>query len=736
MRWRRTRGSNDCGGEIMSNAFQLNIDPNRIARLVFDLPGEKVNKLSTSTIEELEKILDDIAKNKDIKALVLTSGKNDMFIAGADLKNFEPAFKEPSLVRSMIETGHRTFNKLQNLPFPSIAVIDGPCLGGGLELALACTYRIVTDNPKTSLGLPETSLGIIPGWGGTQRLPRLVGLQEGLQMILTAKPVKALKAWKIKLADAIVAKEFKDQKVEEFINQCLIPKERKNILKRREPKGISHFLMEKSYVGPLFLFWKARQNVLEKTKGNYPAPIIANDLIKNTYLLPLKQGLEKEIETFLSNIPDGFSTSKHLIQLFFNSEAMKKNPGIDGAKPKNFSKAAVIGAGTMGGAIAWLFTNANYPVRMKDINWDALGKGYGSASSIYQKLVKDKRLKRNEANMKLHNLSATTDYSGFQDADIIVEAAVENLEIKHKIFAELEKVVRPDAIIGSNTSSLPITKMAEKMQHPERLVGMHFFNPPNKMPLVEIVRGEKTSPEAVATAVEVCKKIGKIPLVVGDCPGFLVNRIFVQGANEIMWLLEQGVSMEDLEKMMLDFGMPMSPFVLSDEVGNDVSYKVSKSFEDAYGERMKTPRVIQAMYDNHLYGKKSGAGFYLYKDNVKKEVNPEVKKILNKLGSPSKPIPQDENLRNRVMLPMINEAANCLHDKIITNPAYLDMATIYGIGFPPFRGGLLRYADDLGIPYIIEQLKKYEPLYGPRYKPSPYLLDLAANNKKFYDKSI
>lgn len=716
----------------MASAFQWTVDDEGIARLIFNLPNEKVNKLSVPILDELDSVLDELKKNPKIKVLEVCSGKSDTFVAGADLHSFKEIFKDPSKAQKVIERGHQVLNKLEALPFPSIAFINGACLGGGMELALACTYRVVSDHYKTVVGLPEVSLGIIPGWGGTQRMPRLVGLKDGLSLILSGKPIKAHKAWKIKLADAIIPAEFFESKSRAFTTHILTDEGKKQVEEKRQMDFWSRVLVDKNPIAQSIIYRMAEKDVLKKTKGHYPAPLVALKLIKETYDLPLKDGLKKEIQTFTDNITTAFVNAPNLIHLFFTQEALKKEKWVsEDVAPEKVSKAGVIGAGTMGSGITWLFSNQDIPVRFKDIDWQAVAKGFSVISALYAKSVKDKRMKASEATLKFHKVSGTTDYSGFKNCNLVIEAAVESLELKHQILKELEKVIQPEAIIGTNTSSLTISDMNKVMSHPERLVGMHFFNPPNKMPLVEVVASKQSSPKAIATAVDVCRKLGKSPVVVGDCPGFLVNRIFVPGANEIMLMYEEGADFGKLEKALLDFGMPMSPFVLADEVGNDVGYKVSKVFHQAYGERMVVPKLIELMNEHKLYGKKNGKGFYLYNKDKPEKPNPEAEKLRNTLVKEGKSVP-DSDIQHRVLLMMVNEAARCLSEKVITNPAYLDMALIMGIGFPPFRGGLLRYADHLGINFVVERLKRFQELYGDRFTPAELLIDMQRNNKTFF----
>lgn len=715
----------------MTNAFQLKTAPNGIAELVFNLPNEKVNKFSIPILEELERNLDKIANDKSIQALKFTSGKEGIFIAGADLHTLESAFDNPAIAENIIKTGHRVFSKVQNLPFPTIAVINGVCLGGGLEFALSCTYRVVTDNPKTKLGLPEVTLGIFPGWGGTQRLPRLIGLSEGLNMILSGRDVPGVKAYKMRLADAIVAADFIDEKTDDFIQSVLTKEGKKKVIQRQKSKGFLNILLEDNPIGRSLIFSKAKNGVLEKTKGRYPAPLIALEVIENTYTLPLDEGLKKEANTFIANLPQGFALAKDLIALFFIQEAAKKETGAPtDIRPEKIQYAAILGAGTMGAMLAWLFADHNVFTRLKDVSWEILGKGMGIAKGLFDKGLKAKKIKPYEYDRHLQLISGTVDYSGFYHAQLVLEAATENLELKKKIFQEVEAAVAPTTIIASNTSSLTIAEMSQGMKHPERFIGMHFFNPVNKMPLVEIVPGKQTNPQTIATAMDFCKKLGKTPLIVGDCPGFLVNRIFLAGANEVILMLEEGYPMEKISKALLDFGMPMEPFQLSDEVGNDVSYKVAKSLEKAYGERMRPAELLRLMFDKELYGRKNGKGFYLYNGD-KITPNPEIKVLLEQIKRFNAPL-KEEDILPRFLYAMINEASRCLEENIISKPEFLDLGLITGIGFPPFRGGLLRYADTIGTRNIVETLMRFENEYGKRFHPAESLKQKATTKKGFY----
>lgn len=714
----------------MGRFFERTDDTGKITTFWFDYPGEKVNKISPDVLDELEAMLKELALENP-KALLIRSRKEDIFIAGADLKTFQEAFHNIQLAEKLIDKGHAVFRYMESLPFPTIAVIDGVCLGGGTEFILSCTYRVATDNPKVQIGLPEVNLGIFPGWGGTQRLPRLIGLEQGVMMIVTGKPVDSKKALKLHLVDKVVSKEFLEDALHAFVDKILSKNGAEEVLSYRRTVSFRNFLLEKNPLGRSFLFNRFKKGIDEKTKGFYPAPLIAADLIERTASMSKDEGLNEEVKTFKTLLHSHTEIPKNLIDLFFIQEEIKKNPGLTSkAAPMPIKKAGLIGAGTMGGGIAFILSQKDIPVRFKEINQEALGKGYGHVFSLYQKEIKRKKIPKEIADRKFQLVSGTLNYDGFKQADIVLEAALENIDVKKQVYKELEEIIRDDALIATNTSTITIKNLSEGMKHPERLIGMHFFNPPEKMPLVEIIQGEKTSPVAVETAAALCKKLGKMGLVVKDCPGFLVNRIFAAGANEAGYLLEEGVPMHDIESEIVSFGMPMGPFTLADEVGNDVAYKAFTVIENAYPPRMKQPIITKLMDENKLWGKKSGQGYFLYDNGTKKRENPKIALLLK--GAKSRRSPKEGEIKERFLLSMINEAARCLEEKIVPSPKHIDIALLYGMGFPAFRGGLLKYADTIGAKKIVERLKSYESEFGVRFNPCALLTEMAESGKTFY----
>ena len=704
-------------------SFRLEIKASGIALLMFDLPGEKVNKISVSVGEALEKILKTLEKDSRIKGLILISGKPDIFIAGADINEILAIKTKEEGTQKSLEA-QRLPNLIESLPFPTVAAIHGACLGGGLELVLPFTYRIVTDSPKTVLGLPEVSLGILPGMGGCNRLPPLVGLQPALSMILAGGRWPAKKCLKTGLVDEMVPREILLDRAIEVLE--------KNMWSHKKPRKVTLFekLLEGNRLGRNFIRKKAQENILEKTSGHYPAPLKALEVIYDCLDRGLTDGLKIEADGF--GVLAETEVSKNLIRLFFLSEALKKKSGVLNAdiKPREIKKAAVLGAGTMGGGIAQLFGYRDISVRLKDIQPAAVGKGLAYARALFQKMVDRKKMTPRELEKKMALIGPTTHYTGFKQVDVVVEAVIEDATIKQKVFSECESHLSSEAILASNTSSISISTIASQCQKKDRVIGMHFFNPVHKMPLVEVVVDPITSPQTIATVVALSKQLGKVPIVVKNSPGFLVNRILMPYMNEAAHLLEEGISMTAIDDMMTDFGMPMGPFTLLDTVGIDVAHKVSKILHTAFGDRMKPSPLLERVVEAGYYGKKNKKGFYHYK----KREQQENMSIYTLIGVRPKTVEMvSDEWQNRIVYQMINESIRCLEEEVVGNVEELDLALIYGIGFPPFRGGLLWYADQLSPTKIMSELDILARRYGERFQVPQYLKALVETGGKFYE---
>lgn len=701
------------------SSFHLDIRTDGIAVLTFDLPGEKVNKLTTAVMNEFDRLLDEIAANHTIKALVIRSGKPGIFIAGADIaeiRDITDANKGEALSRK----GQSVLSKLELLPFPTVAAIHGPCLGGGMEFTLACSYRVVSNDPRTALGLPEVKIGIIPGFGGTQRLPRLVGLANSLEMILPGKSVHAKKAKRFGLADEVTYRETLLDVAIQLANQA-IGKPRPTGIRSKRPFLIK--LLESNPLTRAIVYRTARKSVLKETRGNYPAPLAALEAVRYGFSHGLSAGYEHEART-LGNLAVS-EVSKNLINVFYLNEALKKDVS---PSPFTVTRAGVIGAGVMGGGIAQLFSEKGITVRMKDVTPKAVAMGFRTADGIFRKRSKKGILDPLQARDGMDRITGATDASGLHAADLAVEAVVENMEVKKTVLRDFEQVAKDSAIFASNTSSLSITDMASAAKRPERVVGMHFFNPVEKMPLVEVVRGQRTSPETVAAIATLSRRIGKLPVVVNDGPGFLVNRILMPYLGEALTMLEEGSGIDEIDHALLRFGMPMGAFILLDEIGIDIAHKVSGILHQGLGARIKQSPLLEDLYKEGYLGKKNGKGFYLYSGGKRGTHNPQVAGMAGKRqGAARRPVPEQEIVERATFL-MIKEAALCLEDKIIDRVDHLDAALIFGIGFPPFRGGLMRYAEKLGAKYIVERLEVYTAKYGERFAPPTFLFEMSRDD--------
>lgn len=697
----------------MSSIFHLEVGGDRLATLTFDSPDRKVNVFTRAALEELEQVISAVAARQDIGCLILLSGKKGSFIAGADVDEIARVTDSVE-AESGVRAGHRLFAAWEALPFPTVAAIHGTCLGGGTEISLASTYRVASDSAATRIGLPEVKLGILPAWGGSTRLPRLIGIAESLDIILTGRTVAGRKALKLGLIDALLPEARFLDTVRDFARERIDNK-------RRDSSGgvdFKELLLEKNPLGRKVVFDQARKKTLEETRGHYPAPLRAIEVVRVGIEDGMRAGFDAEARAAADLATSRIS--KNLVHVFRLSEDAKRTAGLPGGVPREVHRTAVLGAGVMGGGIAQLIANeADLPVRMKDVNTGALASGMTHASGLFDRLVKRYRLEAAAARRKMALLSPTLDYSGFRGVDFVVEAIVEKLEVKQAVFAELAQHVSEDTVLASNTSSLSIAKIGARTPRPERVVGMHFFNPVHKMPLVEVIAAEGAAPSAVNTVFAFTRKLGKTPVLVKDSPGFLVNRLLMFYSAEGLWLLDEGYRIEDLDRAMSDWGMPVGPVVLMDEVGIDVATKVAHILAEAFPDRLFFPDWQDRLVEDGRLGTKNGKGMYRYQGRERKEPDPSVYALLGLHPKVSDPDPG--RIADRMVLPMVNEAARCLEEEVVRSAAELDLAMIFGTGFPPFRGGLARWADQEGLGQIVATLERLAGAVGDRFQPSDAL---------------
>ncbi len=706
---------------MQNNAFELTINDKGIGVVTFDLPGESMNVLRTDLIDEISRLLNDIEGRSDLQGLIIRSGKSSGFIAGADVSMLDKAVDQASAT-AIAKNGQDLFDRIENLSIPVVAAIHGVALGGGLEFALACHYRVISDSDKTVLGVPEVQLGLLPGSGGTQRLPRKVGLQQALQMILTGKQIRAKQAKKMGLADAVVNEDYLIAVAERFIAKG------KPSSKPR-PRPMMQRLLENTPVGRKVLFSQARKQTLAKTRGNYPAAEAILDVLQATASTSLKVGLEKEAEAFGKLVMT--PVSKALRQLFFTTTEMKKTALFEGVEAQPVERAAVLGGGLMGGGIAFVTaTKAKTPVRIKDIAEQGINNAMGYAHGLLNKRVKRRQLSVAKMQKQMSYITGTTDFSGLGKTDILMEAVFENTELKQQMVADMESQMQDSCIFATNTSSIPIADIASKAQRPENVIGLHYFSPVEKMPLAEVIPHQGTSEQTIATTVEFARKQGKTPIVVKDGAGFYVNRILAPYMNEAATLLLGGESIDGIDKALVDFGFPVGPMKLLDEVGIEIGVKIAPILENAYGERFKAPDVAQRLLDDDRKGKKNNRGLYLYSGKQKgKAVDSAVYGLLGvslaaKLSA--------AEIAERCVLRMLNEAALCLQEGSIRSAKDGDIGAIFGIGFPPFLGGPFMYMDTLGIDHVVARMQHYQQYNDVNFTPAPLLLEMKASGKRFY----
>jgi 3-hydroxyacyl-CoA dehydrogenase/enoyl-CoA hydratase/3-hydroxybutyryl-CoA epimerase/3-hydroxyacyl-CoA dehydrogenase/enoyl-CoA hydratase/3-hydroxybutyryl-CoA epimerase/enoyl-CoA isomerase len=696
-----------------------------LAVITFDKPDSKANTLGMAIVAEFEQLLASLKDRTDLGGLILRSGKPGMFIAGADLKELGAADpKNQAMIRGLIQRGLGIPAAIETLPFPTVALIDGPCLGGGLEVALGFDVRLAGTSPKVEIGLPEVKIGLIPGWGGTQRLTRIIGPSQAAEMICSGEPVRAKRALELGIVFDVVATEKLESEARRILKDLAASgawKDQRE--KRRQPVGLSEEQMQ-------FTFAVARAMVLDKTKGKLPAPMAALDAIEKGCNRPLDEGLKFETEAMVPLV--GSPISRSLIAVFFMNQKIAKDTGVADAtiQPMAVKRVGVLGAGIMGAGIASAHVRKGVPAVVLDSNPQALEKGIAGIAAGFKGLVEKGRMKPDDLVAALARLGTAGSLSNLSECDVVIEAIVENEQAKVAMYKQLEPLLRPDAILASNTSTISITRMAQSVSKPERFAGMHFFNPVERMPLVEVIRGEKTSDATIVSLVAMARRIGKSPIVVKDGPGFLVNRILFPYLNEALILLEEGAEPRAIDKAALEFGMPMGPITLYDVVGLDTSLFAGAVLQAAYPDRAVGSKLLAEMVKSGRLGQKSGAGFFAYAKGPKGTDDPAFAAILAKHRTQQKTF-TDEELTQRLFLPMLTEAVRALQEGIVRDPVDLDMALIMGIGFPAWRGGLMRWADATGLAKIVEMLKRYQSL-GARYAVPEMLAKKAAEGGRFH----
>ncbi|MBB1427597.1 fatty acid oxidation complex subunit alpha FadJ [Shewanella frigidimarina] len=708
----------------MEKTFNLARRDDGIAILTMDVPGETMNTLKEQFGPEISEILTEIKADSSIKGLVVISGKADSFVAGADITMLA-ACKNEEQAKALSQQGHVVFAELEGLSIPVVAAINGACLGGGLELALACHLRVCSDDKKTMLGVPEVQLGLLPGGGGTQRLPRLVGITTALDMMLTGKQIRPKQALKMGLVNDVVPNSILLETAVE------LAKKGKQAAKPVVQSKINQFLESTSFTRDI-IFDQARKQVLKKTQGNYPAPAKIIDCVRQGMNKGMVKGLEVEATHFANLVMSKESAA--LRSLFFATTEMKKETGAEGAVPRKVKKVMVLGGGLMGGGIASVTTTkAKIPARVKDISEQGLSNALSYAYKLLDKGVKRRHMTPIARDNIMALMTTTTEYTGIKDADIVVEAVFEDLALKHKMVQDVERECGENTIFASNTSSLPIGQIAAAASRPENVIGLHYFSPVEKMPLVEVIAHKTTSPETIATTVAFARKQGKTPIVVQDGAGFYVNRILALYMNEAAQLLLEGQRIEHLDRALVKFGFPVGPMTLLDEVGIDVGAKISPILEKELGDRFKAPAAFDKLLADDRKGRKNGKGFYQYGPKAKKAklVDESVYKVLDILIASDK---EAKGVAERCTIQMLNEAVRCLEEGIIASARDGDIGAIFGIGFPPFLGGPFRYIDTLGASNLVATLQGYQSLYGDRFAPCDTLVKMASDGSQFYKK--
>jgi 3-hydroxyacyl-CoA dehydrogenase/enoyl-CoA hydratase/3-hydroxybutyryl-CoA epimerase len=712
-----------------SETIDVDRDVDGSVHLTIDVPGRSLNVITPQVLADLDGALDAVREAARTPVVVIRSGKKAGFLAGADINEFQ-TIADTAAAEALSATGQKVFGKLVDLPAPTIAAISGACLGGGLELALACDYRLVFDRPDTQIGLPEVELGLLPAWGGTQRLPRVIGLERALLMILTGKRLNAREALAWGLADALA---FTEAGLREQYSAMAFRAVRDGKQKRRRLplRTWRQRFLEGTAFGRRLVLRATRKRIQHRVPDDMPAPFEAMEAVWVGLQHGIDAGLAAE-RTAAGRLATG-PACRNLVGLFLAREQAKKLPEEISKEATEVRRVGVVGAGVMGAGIVQLAALRGCDVLVKEVNDTAMHAGQGRVEELFRKAIERQVVAEEQARQRQSAIRWTLNWDEFDSLDVVVEAAVEDLELKKQLFRDLASRCRPETVLATNTSSLLVSALQEGLANPERVAGMHFFNPVHRLPLVEVVRTPQTAPAALATLAWWVVRLGKTPVLVGDSPGFVVNRILMPYLNEAVLLASSGVSVADVDRVMRRFGMVGGPLEVLDQIGLDVAAHVARSMASVMSERFPPHPAFEKMRAAGFLGQKCGKGFYLHKDR-KAKVNPEAEQLLRELGQPGPALPGAARLaeaRERMVLLMVNEAAMVLGEGVAPNAATVNLAMVLGTGWAPHRGGPLKYANERGLKEVVQGLKTLAGRHGKRFEACDELRRRAEANEAF-----